>query len=519
MRCAATGLIAALCAMSASASGAPCAPAAPAVAWTASHDGPGTKSDSDSAGAVAFDAAGNCIVVGYEDRTDFGQSADWLVRKYSSLGALLWSRSYNSPADDWDAAFAVACDAAGNVVVAGMETRSDVAEGINWLVRKYDPGGALLWSRSYNHPATFGLQDQAWAVAIDGAGAIVVAGEVYEDGEQLNLMVRKYDAAGTVLWSRTFNNSQSNDDAGYGVALDGAGNILVAGIQDDPNGIGTAYDWALWKFDGAGNPVWSLTDTGKAGLDNEAWRVVPDAAGNIIVAGYDTGATSYRDWEIRKYGPTGALIWRREFSGPGAQWDQAYGLAVNGDGTALVGGRARFATDDFLIQAIDPAGRLAWSVMFDAGVGGSDQLNGLALGGAGRLAAVGSSARADLGEGDNVHVRAYAIPPCPPEAGLPALGAGVVPYPNPVPDDRVSIALDLAEDAVRVEVEIINAAMQRVRRAVWTDVMIADGGVVMDDMRKIMPGVYLLRVRAIQADGDEQRFAPVRLVIQRTAAK
>ena len=163
---------------------------------------------------VAVEADNSFVVVGNADRSDIGQGQDWAVVRYDKDGHLLWSRTYNSPANGNDSPFRVAIDRNGNVVVAGSEVRSDVGQGKNWLVRKYDSGGNLLWSRSYNSPAN--LDDEARGVAVDADGNVIVAGyETRTDlGQGQNWLVRRYDSAGNLLDSITHDGLPSGDAPG-----------------------------------------------------------------------------------------------------------------------------------------------------------------------------------------------------------------------------------------------------------------------------------------------------------------
>ncbi|MEK7475433.1 MAG: hypothetical protein AAB152_07320 [Candidatus Coatesbacteria bacterium] len=141
------------------------------TAWST----PGTAGSQDTtARAVAFDASGNLIVVGYEDRPDLGQGHNWFIRKYDAANALLWEAPYNSPGNADDEALSVATDTTGNIVVAGFVTRPDLVQAQNWMVRKYSPAGILLWAREYSSNSI--NADIARSVAVDAAGNVMVGG-------------------------------------------------------------------------------------------------------------------------------------------------------------------------------------------------------------------------------------------------------------------------------------------------------------------------------------------------------
>ena len=91
--------------------------------------------------------------------------------------SLSWSLNYNSPGNSNDVAYAVAVDVNGNVIVAGQELKDFDKVGLfqsAGSVKKYDANGILLWSKSLTGAATH--VHSARAVAIDSSGNAIVAG-------------------------------------------------------------------------------------------------------------------------------------------------------------------------------------------------------------------------------------------------------------------------------------------------------------------------------------------------------
>ncbi len=248
-----------------------------------------------------MDAFGNIVAVGYTAEGDY-QSNNWIVRKYGPDGNLLWSREYNSPADNVDSAESVAIDRAGNIVVAGVEYRDDLNQSYNWLIRKYDPNGGLLWSRDYNCSAD--SHDGARGVTMDINGNIVVVG--YETRLDLNQganwLIRKYDPGGNLLWSRDYNSAGDDRDVAYAVAADMGGNIVVAGVEyrDDLN---QGHNWCVRKYDSNGGLLWSQDYDSPAGDDDAAVGVAVDLNGDIVAVGweYRPDLEQGYNWLVRKY--------------------------------------------------------------------------------------------------------------------------------------------------------------------------------------------------------------------------
>jgi hypothetical protein len=103
------------------------------------------------------------------------------------------------------------------------------AGGGDAFVRKYDASGAVLWTQQFGSASS----DAAHSVAVDGAGNVLVAGstggtlEGQTSAGDYDAFVRKFDSSGALLVTRQFG-SASVDNASS-VAVDGSGNALVAG--------------------------------------------------------------------------------------------------------------------------------------------------------------------------------------------------------------------------------------------------------------------------------------------------
>ncbi len=89
----------------------------------------------------------------------------------------------------------------------------------------------------------------------------------------------KFDAAGKLLWCRTW--AEPLDEDGNGVAVDSAANVYVVGSTQS-FGFGWA-DVMLLKFNSLGDLPWSRT-SGGASYDDLAF----DSSGDVHVAAKST---------------------------------------------------------------------------------------------------------------------------------------------------------------------------------------------------------------------------------------
>ncbi|HWB74529.1 MAG TPA: hypothetical protein VG755_06230 [Nannocystaceae bacterium] len=191
--------------------------------WTQTYDG----GAADEAGGLAIDGDGNVIAVGQTIVSGDGRNV-W-VRKYSTEGATLWTRTYAGAGGCSDYGNDVAVDADDNVVVVGQSC-GDV------FVQKFAADGSVEWNDTFDGPD--GLADLAAGVAADSQGAVIVAGAQWVDYHQ-DAWVRKYSSDGQELW--TYANSPDDDSVwsdAAAVEVDSTDAIVVVGSiqQDVPDG-------------------------------------------------------------------------------------------------------------------------------------------------------------------------------------------------------------------------------------------------------------------------------------------
>jgi|GEM_PF-2036955 len=297
-------------------------------AWTRTYNN-STYNSHDRGQAIAVDESGNVYVVGYETVT--GQEENIWVRKYDRDGNEIWTKTYNGADNGWDIGLDITVDGSGNVYVIGTETVS--GQGGNIWIRKYDGDGGELWTRTYNDA------DNDWDngsdIAVDGNGNVYVVGYETVSGQGANAWVRKYDANGNALWTRTHNGPANSSDVGNGITVDGSGNVYVAGYERV-----SGEESNVWvrKYDADGNVVWTQTYNG---VDNDrdiGLDVAVDGSGNVFVIGYETVTGQDKNIWIRKYDGDGNEIWTKTHDGPANGWDSGQGIAVDGSGSVYVTG-------------------------------------------------------------------------------------------------------------------------------------------------------------------------------------
>jgi hypothetical protein len=314
----------------------------------------------DAALDVAVDSAGAYVV----GRIGSG-SGDAFVRKYDAGGTLLWNRVYGSASTD--SANAVAVDNSGLDVAGffGGNVPPQIVQG--GYLRRYDVNGNEIWTRQGFSPAA------VEAMAVDATG-IYVAGST--NGTSSDAFVRKFDLAGTVLWTHVFGatipSGTTIADFAHDIAVDASG-VYVAGESNGfLNGFTDGTGAFLRKYDAAGNELWTrhfgVTSPTLAGGGSAARGVAVDASGIYVVGDTNSpfpGQTGSggADVFVRKYDTAGIAAWTREF-GSGGLPATDLARAVDADGNVYVAGD--FGASGHFVRKYDAAGNLVWTGRFNA---------------------------------------------------------------------------------------------------------------------------------------------------------
>ncbi len=347
-------------------------------------------SGGDEANAIAVDNAGNAYVAGETTSTDFptasplqGANAggstfggDVFVSKLNAAGSALVYSTYLGGSGA-DVAYAIAVDSTGNAYVAGETSsinfptvsplQSAYAFGFDGFVAKLNAAGSALVYSTY---LGGGSDDQAFAIAVDSAGNAYVAGYTYStdfptanplrsaNAGREDAFVSKLNVAGSALVYSTYLGGSGHDEA-FAIAVDGAGNVYVAGYTtstDFPTAgplqnanAGGNDDAFVAKLNAAGSALVYSTYLGGSG-DDLAYAIAVDSAGNAYVAGYTTStdfptasplqsanAGGSGDAYISKLNAAGSALVYSTYLG-GGDTDFAKAIAVDGAGNAYIAG-------------------------------------------------------------------------------------------------------------------------------------------------------------------------------------
>lgn len=309
----------------------------------------------DAGQGVALTAEGDVVVVGYI--VDTATNTDIYVSKISGAGAEVWTSTSDLSMGLQDRAYAVAVDGLGRIAVIG-DTDVAAASSDIW-VAVLDGEGTELWSTTFDGPV--GANDGGRAIAFDADGNVGVAGFIRAGANDNDIWVAMLDAAGATLWTDTIAGDMGLDDRGRGVVFDDAGALYVAGFVG--NGSFNRDVW-LRKYEADGTEAWTVTWDSDASADDAGFAVTRSPNGNIIVAGISPVVADNQDFWVGAFEPeAGALQWWKRFGGPAIENDNAFGIAADSlDNVVVVGFKGQSETDaDIWMRKLDSTGLELWS--------------------------------------------------------------------------------------------------------------------------------------------------------------
>ncbi len=269
----------------------------------------------------------------------------------------------------------------GKILVAGSVEHWSWSTRTDFLVLRYNTDGSLDTSFGENGLARidFGSHwEQAYALAVDSSGRIVVAGFSQQE-YQHDFAVARLTADGALDTSFSGDGKFLYDFAGRSdiindVAINSQGRILLAGYTTETGASSYRTDMALIRLDASGALDTSFNGTGVLQLDfggssDIANAVLIDATGRIVLAGGAYGETaSENDFIVARLTDTGAFDNSfdadgiQEITFTGGSNDTASDLTIDSDGNIVVAG---YTTDyssgsyaDFGVVRLTSAGAL-----------------------------------------------------------------------------------------------------------------------------------------------------------------
>ena len=373
------------------------------------------SNNSSVGNAIATDLSGNVVLTGiYSTTTTLFNSSivsnaslaglsgnDCFVAKYSSAGGVLWATRISGNTGN-ENGMGIATDSSGNVLVTGEYSSQllvfnapgtvsgatlPYTAGLQCFIAKYSSAGSVTWAAQIAS-GNSGSSDKGRAIATDSSGNVLVTGEyraplsLFNAGGTVvgatlpslgfgDCFIAKYSPAGSVIWAAQIRSS--NGCAGYGIATDSSGNVVVTGSNvgglSAYNTGGTVVgatlpftgssrcDCFVAKYSSAGAVLWAARIAGTSNYNG--YGIATDSSGNVLVAGeYRAAASIYNAGGtvvgatlpspggiavgvgfVVKYSSTGTVIWAAQLVG--ANTATGYGITTDSSGNVILTGSYR----------------------------------------------------------------------------------------------------------------------------------------------------------------------------------
>lgn len=301
----------------------------------------GDAQDQDTT-AASLDGDGNVLVTGrFDGSLDIGtvsysMNTDVFVAKVDPSGLGDWNNKFVGTGFNFSEG--IASDSGGNVVVMGVFSGSVSCGGASLpsqggrdiYIVKLNPSGGHIWSKRFG-----GAQDEsAYGIVADGAGNLILTGSstgiVNFGGGPLagnGSFVVKLSPLGEHIWSKGLPNAY-----GEAVAVDGSGNVVVAGsltgTVDFGGGAISGSEFSL-KLDPGGNHLWS-----KGFVGASVSKIACDNAGNILMTGSFVGTTDLGGGTLVSAGGLDVFLVKLDGGGKHV-WSRGFGEISDESGNSL----------------------------------------------------------------------------------------------------------------------------------------------------------------------------------------
>ncbi|WP_139294955.1 DUF4347 domain-containing protein, partial [Planktothrix tepida] len=356
----------------------------------------------DEGWSVAVQGDGKILVAGYSYGFN-NNNTDFALVRYNANGTLDTSFDTDgivttAVGSSYDLGRSVAVQADGKILVAGNSFND--SNNNDFALVRYNTNGTLDTSFDADGIVTTDLSssyDEGWSVAVQADGKILVAGDSFNDSNNNDFALVRYNTNGTLDTSFDTDgivtaDLSSLDGSGYSVAVQADGKILVAG-QSYNSSNSTNDDFALVRYNGDGTPD-SLfgggdgivtTDFGTS-YDDVGRSVGVQGDGKILVAGYSYNNGIDSDIALVRYNADGtpdSLFGGGDgivTTAVGTSYDLGRSVAVQADGKILVAGFSNNGSNNWDIALVRYDGTLFGTSGSDTLVGtpNADDINSLA---------------------------------------------------------------------------------------------------------------------------------------------
>jgi hypothetical protein len=285
----------------------------------------GEAAEDQSGFSVSLNSYGNIVVIGapFNDATDTTNTVRGHTRIYQWNGTA-WTQmglDIDGEAANDQSGWSVSLNAAGDIVAIGASYNAGggVSSG---HTRIYQWNGTAWVQMGLDIDGEAADDQSGWSVSLNAAGDIVAIGAPYNAGGGVSsghTRIYQWNGTAWVQMGVDINGTSANDQSGWSVSLNAAGNIVAIGAPNPvfaptAPGVVRIYQWSGTAWTQMG-----LDINGEVVPENFGCSVSLNAAGDIVAIG-----ARWNDGNGTDSGQTRIYQWN------GTAWTQM-GLDINGE--------------------------------------------------------------------------------------------------------------------------------------------------------------------------------------------
>jgi hypothetical protein len=191
----------------------------------------------------------------------------------------------------------VARDAQYAFYVLGRRQSSPAVDAA--VLVKYDANGTLLWSREHTVDGAAILWPHALDVASDGRATFCATSHHGDLGRRI--AVAQYDAQGNLLWESKYGGTESDYRGADVFAGDGRARVIGYGVK----GNGFDYDLATLEYEPDGALRYARLHGGAIGVETRADAITVGVDGTLHVVGYESALGVGNATALLRYADSG----------------------------------------------------------------------------------------------------------------------------------------------------------------------------------------------------------------------
>ena len=300
----------------------------------------------------------------------------WLVAVTAGAGQNAWQKLYSTCASAAQSASVVSGTPDGGLILAGGDFDNPACGGGCGWFAKLSGQGSILWQ----HDLTGAEAAGAAALVTLPDGSLVTAGnETTTPALALQALITKITAAGSLQWSRTYDETDQSFPGAYSganftfnsIKRTSDGGYIASGVADAKFSSGYASVLAVMKLDASGAAQWSNVYYGTNWLSGPAgsspYPIFQTADGGFVLSGtVQAGTYPFENlFFLLKLDAHGNILWQRGYGGVNGSYDHTSeqgGAAATSDGGYVLAGESdvfQQAVNGWILKT-DGSGNIIW---------------------------------------------------------------------------------------------------------------------------------------------------------------